>query len=69
MKTSAQVIRVSAAPSRDRVPSLSSWLDSVQVRPHGGKAFSGRRAEEEDVAVNDAAPAAELSDFVTFKIL
>jgi hypothetical protein len=70
MKTSSQVIRVSAVRARDSVPSLSGWLDTVQVRPLNAAAGVAPAADDEAPCAGDGgAAAAELSNFVTFRIL
>jgi hypothetical protein len=71
MKKSAPVIRVSAARSRESAPSLANWLDAVQVRACSAFAEmeTAPAATESASAPRAGAGTAELSDFVSFRIL
>jgi hypothetical protein len=68
MKKSPHVIRVSAAPARDRVPLLASWLDAVQVRACSTRADAEPAPAAPELSRGGARPA-ELSDRISFKIL
>jgi hypothetical protein len=71
MKKSPQVIRVSALRAREGAPSLSSWLDAVQVRACNNPVDGGPApaAAEPRLPPPGGAGTAGLSDFVSFKIL
>jgi hypothetical protein len=70
MKTTSQIIRVSAARSRDSAPSGSSWLDAVQIRTAFGESRPGNQTEDEvPMAHQGAAATAELSDPIIIKFL
>ena len=70
MKTSTQVIRVSAVRAREGAASLSSWLDSIQVRPLTGAASAAKSADDDAPGARDGGAAtAELSDALIVKFL
>lgn len=69
MKTSAQVIRVSAARAREGAPSLTSWLDAVQVRPLAGSVSAVLALEPDAPADREPAAGGAERSFVGFKIL
>jgi hypothetical protein len=69
MKTSAPVIRVSADRVRDSASSLSSWLDSVQVRPLAESESSAPRRSRREGADRGSDVAAPLNQLLSFKIL
>jgi hypothetical protein len=68
MKTSTPVIRVSAVRAREGAPSLSSWLDSVQVRPLATLQPAAADDDRATAECERTAAAAEMS-FIGFRIL